>query len=286
MRFFPIVLVFLAAACSGEEPANHAPQDAASSAAMTLAPLWIATGFSAPEGVAAAPGGGYFISNVAGEGDAKDGEGWISILSEDGEIVETRFAEGLDAPKGMAVLNGALYVADIDTVRRYDAITGESRGEIVIDGAKFLNDATNWQGSVYVSDSATARIFRIDGDSVNVWLADEKLGGVNGLLGSDEKLLISTMDTGSLYEASSTKELTMIADGMIDADGIGIVGGGGWLVSAWRGDIFSVSPKGEVTKLLDTREQEILQNDLSVFGDTVIVPNWRPGTVTAWRVAR
>ena len=33
-------------------------------------------------------------------------------------------------------------------------------------------------------------------------------------------------------------------------------------------------------------ETPILQNDLKIFGDTVIVPNWQPGTVTAWRVVR
>jgi len=287
MRFFPLILTFLAAACSGGESADDAPQDAASSAPATLEPLWVATGFSAPEGVAAAPAGGYFISNVAGEGDAKDGEGWVSILAEDGKIIEARFIDGLDAPKGMAVLDGALYVADINTVRIFDASTGERRGEIVIDGAEFLNDATVWKGAVYVSDSATASIHRLSGNSrAEVWLTDEMLGGVNGLLGGGENLLISTMDTGSLYKASDAKELTAIADGMIDADGIGIVHGGGWLVSAWRGVIYSVSPEGEVTELLDTRQDEILQNDLTVFGDTVIVPNWRPGTVTAWRIVK
>lgn len=282
MRFFLSSLIFLAAACS--QPKSI--EDAAEETVPQLEPLWVAKGFSAPEGVAAAPRGGYFISNVAGEGDAKDGDGWISILSEEGEVVEARFADGLDAPKGMAVLDGVLYVADIDTVRRLDANTGEARGEIVIDGAKFLNDVTAWQGLVYVSDSATASIFRIDGESADIWLADEKLGGINGLLGANENLLISTMDTGSLFEADRDGALTLIADGMIDADGIGIVTGGGWLVSAWRGDIFSVSPEGEVTKLLDTREEEILQNDLTVFGDVVIVPNWRPGTVTAWRIVQ
>lgn len=39
------------------------------------------------------------------------------------------------------------------------------------------------------------------------------------------------------------------------------------LVSAWRGDIFFVSDEGEVVKILDTRDEGVLQNDLSVFGD-------------------
>ena len=142
------------------------------------------------------------------------------------------------------------------------------------------------KNAVYVSDSRLDRISRLDGEMATTWLEGDALDGVNGLLGVGDNLLISTMTTGTLYRADSDKNLSAIAEGMIDADGIGVVEGGGWLVSAWRGDIFSVSPEGEVTKLLDSREDEILQNDLSVFGDIVIVPNWQPGTVTAWRIVR
>ncbi len=284
MRIFLPVLIFLAAACAEQKTAEDLAVTAAPAATPRLEPLWVATDFSAPEGVAAAPSGGYFISNVVGDATDKDGEGWISVLSDKGEIVESQFAAGLDAPKGMAVLNGILYVADIDQVRLFDAATGEARGEIAVDGAAFLNDATVWQDTIYVSDSRMDRISRLDGDAATTWLEGEALDGVNGLLGAGESLLVSTMTTGTLYKADSDKTLTVIAEGMIDADGIGIVEGGGWLVSAWRGDIYAVSPDGKVTRLLDSREDEILQNDLSVFGDIVIVPNWLPGTVTAWRI--
>lgn len=282
MRIIMIAAVFAAGACSGDpsERADSAPT------VPTLEQRWVASGFSAPEGVAPAPGGGYFISNVAGEGAAKDGEGWVSILSKDGDIATERFIEGLDAPKGMAVQDGLLFVADIDRVRIYNAETGAAAGDIAIEGARFLNDATTWQGAVFVSDSANARIHRIaDGEAI-AWLEDERLGGVNGLLGDGDTLLISTMTSGSLFSADSNGTLTEIATGMTNADGIGIVPGGGWLVSSWPGEIHYVSPDGAVTQLLDTQEDEILQNDLTMFGDMVIVPNWRPGTVTAWRVAR
>ena len=145
MRIFPALSIFLIAACSAPEQVENTGPEAAPAAVLRLEPLWVATGFSSPEGVAAAPGGGYFISNVAGDATTKDGEGWISILSEDGEVIEMRFAEGLDAPKGMAVLDDVLYIADIDQVRMIDAKTGEARGEIAVDGAEFLNDATVWQ---------------------------------------------------------------------------------------------------------------------------------------------
>ncbi|WP_375201915.1 SMP-30/gluconolactonase/LRE family protein [Hyphococcus sp.] len=284
MRLFSIAMLAFAAACSAPDPAAPAAEEA--STTPKLEQIWIAEGLTAPEGVAAAPQGGYFISNVVGEGGAKDGEGWISILSEDGDIVTEKFAEGLDAPKGMAVHEGRLYVADLDQVRIFNAETGEPAGTIAIDGARFLNDATVWGGAVYVSDSGGASIHKVDGEAATLWLENDRLGGINGLLGDGDTLYISTMESGSLFAADADATLTEIASGMENADGIGLVPGGGWLVSSWPGAIYYVSPEGETTELLDTREAGILQNDLTMFGDLVIVPNWRPGTVTAWKAVR
>ena len=44
-----------------------------------------------------------------------------------------------------------------------------------------------------------------------------------------------------------------------------------------------MSEDGVVTTLFD---EEISQNDLTVIGDTVIVPNWGQNTVTVWKVSR
>ncbi len=97
-------------------------------------------------------------------------------------------------------------------------------------------------------------------------------------------MFVSTMSGGYLFEATVAGGWREIASGMTDADGIGVLPGGGWLVSSWPGEIHHVSADGAVTSVLNTREAGILQNDLTLFGDLVIVPNWEPGTVTAWRV--
>ncbi|MAW82337.1 MAG: hypothetical protein CMI63_19025 [Parvularcula sp.] len=286
MRPFAFLLLALSAACGGEK---ETPEAAGIESTPDLEKLWIAEGFSAPEGVAAAPatgegGGRFFISNVAGEPDRKDGEGWISILSDDGEIITEKFAEGMNAPKGMAVFGGRLYVTDIDQVLIFDVESGEPLGAVEIDRAQFLNDMTVWQGGIFVSDSGAGKIHRIDGDQSMLWLEDDRLGGVNGVLGDGDTLYIATMASGSLYAADTQGTLTEIATDMKNADGIGLVPGGGWLVSSFPGVIYYVSPEGEAAKLVDTREDGVLQNDLTMFGDLVIVPNWNPGTVTAWKI--
>lgn len=249
----------------------------------SLQQLWLLEGFSAPEGAALGPDNELFISNVAGGGSDKDGAGWISLLTLDGELIKQRWLEGLDAPKGMVVYKGTLFVNDIDQVRRYRIQTKEQLSPIAVPGAKFLNDAAVYRGDVLVSDSRTGRIHKVLGDRSEVFLDDpEVLAGVNGLLASGDELLISTMSGGELLSYDEREGLRKIAGGMEDADGIGLVDGG-YLVSSWPGEIYFVSPEGEVRSLLNTREEEILQNDLSVFGDLVIVPNWDPNTVTAWR---
>ncbi len=265
-------------------PAEAAPPP---SVLPSLSPLWVATGFEKPEGTALDPEGNYFISNVGGGAtDEKDGDGYITVVYPEGEIAIERWAEGLDAPKGMVIKDGTLYVTDIDTVRRFDMYSGAAFDPIVIEGAQFLNDATLWQEQVYVSDSRTGRIHRITEDTAEVWKEGEELAGINGLLGDGDRLLIATMETGHLYTASADGTLTTIASGMLKADGIGLVPDGGYMVSSWPGEVYFVSEEGEITSVLNTRNDQITQNDLTMFGRTVIIPNMSANTVTAWRVVR
>jgi hypothetical protein len=273
----PIALIF-AVAASGPALAGS----------PTLEREWLTQGFSNPEGVALAPDGALFISNVQGEADARDGEGFISRVSTSGDILALKFIEGLDAPKGMAVHEGRLYVADIDTVRIFDAASGEALEAAPIEGARFLNDITVWQNDIFVSDSGAGRIWRLTGSSIELWREGEELAGVNGLNGVGDRMLISTMDSGSLFEATDAGGWRTIASGMANADGVGPIKEkpGGYLVSSWPGKIYHVSEKGAVTTLLDTMADKIFQNDLTIIDGLVLVPNWEPGTVTAWRVKK
>lgn len=272
------------AACS--QPAD-APKDTTTIALDGPAQLeeaWVIPGFSAPEGVAF-DGETLFISNVAGEANAKDGEGWVSRVSQTGELLEEKWISGLNAPKGMAVRDGKLFVSDFDAYHVIDIASGEVENTYTVEGAGFLNDITVWQGGVYLSDSGTARIFQIDVNGYKEWLADDRLGGVNGLTADGDRLLIATMSSGSLFETRGARDLTEIASGMENADGIAVLDDASYLVSSWPGQIWHVSRTGKTTEILNSQDAPVFQNDLTRVGDLIIVPNWEPGTVTAWRVA-
>src|SRR5690606_25123812 len=104
----------------------------------------------------------YLVSNINGSPLEKDNNGFISELTPDGSVKNLRFIAGgqnkvtLNAPKGLLLVDGVLYVTDIDVVRRFDAQTGASKGDISVPGAHFLNDlAAAPDGRVFVSDSGS-----------------------------------------------------------------------------------------------------------------------------------
>jgi len=119
------------------------------------------TGLATPESVLYdAENDRYLVSNINGKPTEKDNNGFISVLSPDGEITTLKWIEGgknkvkLDAPKGLALAKGVLYAADITVVRMFDAKTGAPKGDIPVPGSTFLNDLSSGpDGKIYVSDS-------------------------------------------------------------------------------------------------------------------------------------
>src|SRR5687767_743714 len=88
--------------------------------------VWEATGLKNPESaVYDADAGVLYVSDVAGEPNAKDATGFIAKLSPEGEVTEAEWIKGLNAPKGLALRDGRLYVADIDQLAVIDVAKGE-----------------------------------------------------------------------------------------------------------------------------------------------------------------
>jgi hypothetical protein len=142
--------------------------------------------FASPESIVVS-GGFMYVSNVGEKLDptTKDGDGYITRLTAKGGIKEKKFIEGLDAPKGLIVVNNILYVADIDKVLGFDAATGEKKYEIDFSGEKtsFLNGFAARDGAIlYVSATDIGKIFEIKLGPVPSFrtLADG-MAGPNGL---------------------------------------------------------------------------------------------------------
>ena len=61
-----------------------------------------------------------YIANVGGEGEARDGNGYISRATTGGKLHQQKWVTGLDAPKGAIVSGDKLYVSDIDRLVEID----------------------------------------------------------------------------------------------------------------------------------------------------------------------
>ena len=260
----------------------------ATASPVTLDPVWTLDGLAAPESVVpSANGKELYVSNVMGEGDAQDGNGFIARVSRDGKLLEREWVTGLDGPKGLVLSGGTLYATDIVRIVAIDVASGEVRKRHDVPGAKFLNDATLApDGSVLASDSGMARISRLRGSSVDTWLEDERLRSINGLMPHGDRLLVTTMQGLLLAVDWESKEITEIAKDLGDADGIIVLDDGSYVVGEWPGRLFHVAVDGTATTIVDTREAKRYWNDFLKSGDLLIAPHWEPGALSAQRIVR
>ena len=258
-------------------------------AAPTLEPAWKVEGLSNPESVVLADSGEFYVSNVAGEGDAKDGVGFISRVTQDGKLLQREWVAGLNAPKGLALREGKLYASDITDLVVIDVAQAKIAARIPLPEAKFLNDvAFGPDGQVLVSDSAGARIYIWDGKEATIWLADEALRSVNGLLPEAKSLIVTTMQGKLLSVDWKDRKISTLAQDLGNADGVTRLDDGKFLVSEWPGRLFHValSDEASTSTVIDSREQKIYLNDFLRVGDLLIAPNWEPSTLTAYRIVR
>ena len=217
----------LAACASNQKPPTRA------TARPLPAPVVSYRGLAAPESVLYdAQGDRYLVSNVNGEPLAADGNGFISLLSPSGEVLELKWIESgkngvrLDAPKGMTVAAGVLYVADITAVRTFDLASGAPRAAIRVPRSTSLSDLTTAaDGKVYLTDSGaptghfdargTEAVYVLEGEQVKL-VARGKLGRPSGVLWHEQGLVISPFGANELYrldERGEKRDVTSLPAG-------------------------------------------------------------------------
>ena len=136
----------------------------------------------------------YFITSVNGEAETADNNGFITKLNPNGKLLNLKFIQGgkddvtLHAPKGMALVEHILYVADLDTLRGFDTTTGKPVQTHTIrssaTGQASLNDVTfDGKGHLYCSDQKANTIYRFDlaTQTFSVLVTDRSLAGPSGL---------------------------------------------------------------------------------------------------------
>jgi hypothetical protein len=137
----------------------------------------------------------YFISSVNGDPQSADNNGFITKLDASGKLVNLKFIQGgtdgitLNAPKGMALVEQTLYIADLDTLRAFDTVSGKSIASTSMAAApgqvpvSLTDVAYDGAGLLYCSDQRGNRIYRVELPSrkVTLLVADPALAGPAGL---------------------------------------------------------------------------------------------------------
>lgn len=267
----------------------------------TLTPAWTSkTDLKNPESVIYHPGSdALYVSNVNGSPDAVDGNGFISLMTDEGDIKELHWLDGFNAPKGLALKDDTLFVADIDELIEVDITEKQILRRYKADGAKFLNDvAVDQQGRVYVSDMMTNRIYRLADGEFKLWMADPNLEAPNGLLIENNQLIIGSW--GNMTDGFATdvaghlkvmdienRDIKSLGDGtpVGNLDGVEADGNGNYLVTDWlNGRLLLISPLGSSETLLEFNQGSA---DLTVMPEKnlVIVPMMLENQVTAFRIS-
>ena len=243
-----------------------------------------------PESVYYYPEGDVlYVSNIAGKPTEKDGKGYISKLSLDGKIIEKEWVKGIDAPKGMAVLNGKLYVTNIDELVEIDINSGKVSNRYKVEGASFLNDvAVSPDNKVIFSDSDKGKIHVLENGKVQVW-AEPGVERPNGLIANNGKVYLAS--NGKLQEITQNGKVgEVLAEGIGAGDGVVAVDESTFLVSNWNGEVFYVLGPGEgmMKKVLDTKDQNINSADIEYIQarNLLLVPTFGDNRVVAYKLNR
>ena len=218
-------------------------------------------------------------SSVSGASWADNG-GYISRLDENGSILEQQWASGLKAPKGMAVNNYKLYVADLNTISVIDTTTGNIQNTYTApSGADHLNDIVYDQSNdvVYVTDSSDKVIYKMDSNGTfSVFYAAESNSAYQNGLYLDGTELIMTGSNGSIKSINIEDEnLSTIAEGIAgNIDGIWKYNSTGFIVSVWEGTVFYVGNDGVVGQLISTDPSRTADISYSSSLNLLLVPDF------------
>ena len=224
-----------------------------------------------------------YVSLIDGEGNVKDGKGGVAILNLDGSVKNATWITGLNAPKGMAIYKGKLYVADITAVVCIDLSNGKIIEKIEVPNAVFLNDiAIDKKGVVYVSDTRTNKIHRIANGKSAIYL--ENVMAANGLKFVKDDLY--ALAGPELIKFDKNKNKTVIASGFEKSgDGLEPLPNGDFLATCWAGIIYHVRKDGTKDKLLDVQGK---MNTADIGFDpktnTLWVPTFNANSVVAYQL--
>lgn len=236
-----------------------------------------------------------YVSNMNGGATERNGLGSISWVSLDGSEQGANWITGLNAPKGMAIVDTILYVADLDVLVAIDLDSNQVEAKYPATGSVLLNDVTSDnKGNIYVSDIFTNAIYKLESGQFELWLKSDELQSPNGLAFADNHLYVgnwgknpdanfNTQVPGQIQRINlANKQISTLADAEFSAniDGISPYENG-WLVNDFMtGELTELNSQG---KVVSTTQLPLSSADTSYANGLLLVPVMFEGKLQAYQ---
>ena len=257
--------------------------------------------FELPESVIFDPTNNVlYVSNITDHPFKKDGTGYISKVGLDGKVIELKWIDKLNAPKGLTITNDKLYIADVDELVEVDINTAKVTNKYKGYGSVCMNDVTHDKyGNVYVGDTYTDTIYRLNQfGQLPSWFYSPQLAP-NGLhIDNDEGNLI-VASWGGVMEGWGTpelqgslksinihsKKLKNLGNKAIgNLDGIESDGKGSYYVTDWSGaKLYQIKKNGSF-KVLKEVGKGAADHEVILDQNLVIIPIMTEGKLVALKI--
>lgn len=227
-----------------------------------------------------------YVSSIVGKHDVTDGVGYISKVSPDGRLIEKEWLKDLNAPKGMFSNKSKLYVTDYDRVLEVDLKSGSILKEFRNNKSKDLNDvAIASDGSVYITDSGSKCLFRLENDSMVVFMEDDRIKGMNGIYIENDTIIIGAQNKLLAIDIDS-RSVKVIAHDVGYVDGIKRISENQFVTSDWKGAVRIISIGEDVEKVMDTSLDNIYAADLEYIQskNLILIPTFSDNRLIAYKI--
>ncbi len=223
-----------------------------------------------------------YLSCIAGNPLDKDQKGHIARLDTSGAKLDSAWARGFNAPKGMCIFQDRLYFTDIDRLISVALANPRDRLMYPVPGSVFLNDLTAGQRGLYMSDMKTGKLHYFESGFVHT--INEQVPGLNGLAYFEDQLY-ALSEKGLLKLSQGGAELETVNSQVTGGDGLICLGNNRFIASRWQGEIWYVDGEQAIL-LLDSKEQQIQTADIDYDAERQIlyVPRFFSNKLSAYRL--
>jgi hypothetical protein len=266
------LLAILAMAAGGGAPPEADKADIA----------WVASGgFCEPETVLPLPDDTLLVSNVCGFGEP--GSGFLTLLDGEGQVLDWRIVDGLDAPLGMAMQGGRLYVVDNNQLKIMGWPDYSQLDTISLETSVANDLAIAPDGTVFVSDTARHQVIELGPDGAqSVFTGKAQFRGANGVAVRDGYLYIGGERLWRVDVQSHGVEM-IGPEWLADIDGIEFEADGTLQVTPVAGPLVRIREEGEI-QILAGEGISSANHGYSGNLNLALIPTGYDNTVIAIRI--